>query len=124
MDNINKYPRVLIIYNSRINKADQHGISIRSWFGDWPKENLAQIYSGGEVGDEVFCRDNFKLGQKDRRFGKYFFKIKESSIGQSSYPIQPDKNFSKLNKLSYWTLVKNRTGRLLIEMGLWEIIFR
>ena len=39
------YPRVLIVYNSRINTFDQHGVSIRGWFADWPKENLAQIYS-------------------------------------------------------------------------------
>lgn len=124
MNNTSNYPRVLIIYISRINKADQHGVSIREWFGDWPKENLAQIYSGAEVGEEVFCRYNFKLGQKERRFGKYFFKIKDSSIGQSSYPINPDKYFAKINKLSFWSMFKNKISKFLINMGLWELIFR
>ena len=124
MKNISKYPRVLIIYNSRINKADQHGVSIRGWFGDWPKENLAQIYSGGEVGEDVFCGFNFKLGQKERKFGRYFFKLKDSPIGQSSYPIKPDKYFTRLNKLGFWSLFKNKTSKFLINMGLWELIFR
>ena len=54
-----KFPKVLIIYNSRINMADQHGVSIREWFADWPKEYLAQIYSGGEIGENTFCGYNF-----------------------------------------------------------------
>jgi glycosyltransferase involved in cell wall biosynthesis len=124
MNNTSRYPRVLIIYNSRINKADQHGVSIRGWFGDWPKENLAQIYSGGEVGQEVFCGYNFKLGQTERKFGKYFFKLKDSSIGQSSYPIKPSQGFTKLKKLSFWSLFKNRISKFFINSGLWELIFK
>jgi len=123
MNNKSNYPRVLIIYISRINKADQHGVSIRGWFGDWPKENLAQIYSGAEMG-EGFCGYNFKLGENDRRFGKYFFKIKDSSIGQSSYPISADKYFSKKNKPNFWSIFKNKIGKSLINMGLWELVFR
>jgi hypothetical protein len=108
----NSYPRVLLVYNSRINKADQHGVSIRGWFGDWPKQNLAQIYSGGDVGEEVFCGYNFKIGQNERRFGKYFFKIKDSSIGQSSYPLQPDTKFKKLKKISFQANTFERNGKI------------
>ena len=124
MNGSSKYPRVLIIYNSRINKADQHGVSIRGWFGDWPKENLAQIYSGGEIGDEVFCNYNFKLGQKERRFGKVFFKLKGSSIGKSSYTVSLDENFTNLKKFSFGSLIKNKISEWLINTGLWELIFK
>ena len=122
--NDSKYPRVLIVYNSRINKADQHGVSIRGWFRDWPKENLAQIYSGGEVGEEVFCKYNFKLGRKERRFGNFFFKLKGSSIGQSSYIVSLDENFTSLKKFSLWSLAKNKISEWLINTGLWELIFK
>lgn len=124
MKNSIQYPRVLIIYNSCINKSDQHGVSIRGWFGNWPKENLAQIYSGGEVGSDKFCGYNFKLGNKERRFGNLFYKLKESSIGQSSSPILLDENFTKLNKLNFWSLLKNKASELLINTGLWELIFK
>jgi len=124
MKNISTYPKVLIIYHSRINKADQHGVSLRRWFADWPKENLAQIYSGGEVGKEVFSKYNYKLGQKDRRFGKFFFRLKGSSIGQSSYVISLDENFTKLNKFSFKALFKHKISKWLISTGLWELIFR
>jgi glycosyltransferase involved in cell wall biosynthesis len=118
------YPRVLLVYNSRINKADQHGVSIRGWFGDWPKENLAQIYSGGEEGEETFCKYNFKIGVNERRLGKYFFKLKSSSFGQSSYPIVPGREFKTQKKISYWSLLKTKISELLINTGLWEIIFK
>lgn len=122
MNNTSHYPRVLIIYISRINKADQHGVSIRGWFGDWPKEKLAQIYSGAEMG-EGFCGYNYKLGENERRFGKFFFKMKGSSIGQSSYPISADRYFSKKNKSNFWSTVKNKIGKFLINIGLWELVF-
>jgi len=124
MKNNNKYPKVLIIYHSRINKADQYGVSIRGWLDEWPKENLAQIYSGGEVGEETFFGYNFKLGHNERRFGKLFFKLKGSSIGQSSYSIELNQERSKLDKHSFWSLLKHKFGKWLICTGLWELIFK
>ena len=103
-----KYPRVLIIYNSRINKADQHGVSIRGWFADWPKGNLAQIYSGGEVGEESFCKYNFKLGEKERKYGRYFFRLKDSSVGQSSYPLEINSDIKKTHKPKLGVILKNK----------------
>jgi glycosyltransferase involved in cell wall biosynthesis len=124
MKDLKKYPKVLIIYHTCINKEDLYGVSIRGWFADWPKENLAQIYSGGEVGEERFCGVNFKLEEKERRFGNLFFKIKGSAIGQNSFPILPQKNFLQLNKLSFWSLFKNRLSIFLINSGFWELIFK
>ncbi|PKP41358.1 MAG: hypothetical protein CVT93_08500 [Bacteroidetes bacterium HGW-Bacteroidetes-10] len=124
MNKIIDFPRVLIIYNSRINTYDQHGVSIRGWFADWPKENLAQIYSGGEVGEFSYSGYNFKLGPKERRFGNIFLKLKGSSIGQSSYTITLTENFSQLKKLSYWSLFKNRISEWVIISGFWELIFK
>jgi glycosyltransferase involved in cell wall biosynthesis len=96
---------------------------MREWFADWPKEHLAQIYSGGEVGDEKFCGNNFKLGVNERRFGNLFFKIKSSEIGQSSYQISLD-NSTKLNKISAWALFKKKISSCLVNSGLWELIFK
>lgn len=124
MENINNHPRVLLILLSCINKADQHGGAVREWFADWPTENLAEIYSNGEVGEERFCGYNFKLGQKERKFGKLFFKIKKSSIGQISYSIIPEKDFDKLNNPNVISILRNRISNLLIDTGIWELIFR
>jgi hypothetical protein len=123
MNKSSEFPRVLIINHSRINAVDPHGVSIRTWFAEWPRENLAQIYSGGESDDEGFCEYNFKLAENERRFGKIFFKIKGSSLGQSSYVATLDKNDSQLSKISFLSLIKYRLSNFLINTGLWEIIF-
>lgn len=120
-----RYPRVLIVYHARLNKADQNGVSIRGWFGDWPKENLAQIYSGNEMSnDPGFCSQNLRIGKRERRFGKFFFKLKNSSIGQSSYSVALNDDFEKINKIKSWKLFKHKIGKWLINTGLWEIIFK
>ena len=125
MSDLNKYPRVLIVYINRINKVDQHGVSIRGWFGDWPKENLAQIYSGNEADDdEGFCSRYFKIGENDRRHGAFFFRLKNSSLGQSSYMVSLNKDIKQLKKYNSWALFKNKVGRWLINTGLWEIVFK
>ena len=67
-ENRSFHPRVLILYNSKINAEDQHAYSLRSWFANWPRDNLAQIYSGGESNDSGFCGQSscsIKLNSKD-----------------------------------------------------------
>ncbi len=123
MKNNDYFPRVLIVYHSCINIEDQHGVSIREWFAEWPKEKLAQIYSGGEVGIEKYCAANFKLGQRDRKFGNLFFRIKDSSLGKSSYTIPVNENIKELNKLNFWAVLKSKVSRWLISTGVGELIF-
>ncbi|HEY5368245.1 MAG TPA: glycosyltransferase [Hanamia sp.] len=120
---MSEYPRVLIIYPSCINKEDQHGVSMREWFADWPQNKLAQIYSGNEIGDKKFCAYNFKLGEKERKFGKLFFKFKDSSLGKSSYITILDDEIKNLNKVSLLSLFKNKISGWLIGTGLWELMF-
>ena len=124
MKNVTQYPRVLIVYPSCINKVDQHGVSIREWFSDWPEKNLAQIYSGNEIGEKKFCGYNFKLGENERKFGSLFFKLKGSSLGKSSYNVLLNDNIKKIKKISKWSLYKNKVSGWLINTGLWEVIFR
>lgn len=118
------YPRVLIVYMSCLNKADQHGVSLRNWFAEWPRENLGQIYSGGEVGNERFCGQTFKLGPSERRFGPLFYRLKHSSLGENSTPKTLNEHFSgKLDRISHRALLQAQLSRVLTRSGLWEIIF-
>lgn len=119
-----KYPRVLIIYISCINKSDAYGLSLRNWFAEWPKENLAQIYSGGEVGREKFCGHTFKLGLPERRFGRLFYKIKRSPLGDASRPINLDGNNHNVVQMDVISIIRNRLSEILLDSGLWEIVFK
>ncbi len=118
------YPRVLIVHMTCLNASDQHGFSLRSWFAEWPNENLAQIYSGGEVGDARFCGRAFKLGPPERRWGNMFFKLKESQLGEASYPVTlSEKRGNDLKPLGSGALLRHRLSECLVKSGLWEVMF-
>lgn len=120
-----KYPRVLIIYHSCINKADPNTVSLRNWFADWPKDSLAQIYSGNEVGDQRFCGHTFRLGPDERRLGRVFFRLKGSSLGEPSQArkLSQDKTAPGMRK-GVLAKVVYRAGLILVKSGLWELMFR
>lgn len=119
-----EYPRTLIVYLSCINQTDQHGMSLRNWFADWPRERLAQIYSGNERGDERFCGHTFKLGPQERRFGRLFFALKGSALGEAASPVFIDESTEGgLSRLSWAAVWRHRVSRILVESGLWELIF-
>lgn len=120
-----EYPRVLIVYLSCINEADQHGVSIRNWFAEWPRDRLAQIYSGNERGEQRFCGHNFRLGPSERRWGEVFFRLKGSALGESSRPSIFDQG-SETDLQQPKTAARLRYGvsDLLLNSGLWELVFR
>ena len=118
-----KYPRVLLVYMSCINKADQHGLTIRNWFADWPKENLAQIYSGADGDGDKYCGYNFKIGIEERRFGKLFLRIKASSMGKSFYPQQLKDKGSR-DRVNSPSIILKQISRSLFNTGYWELLFK
>jgi glycosyltransferase involved in cell wall biosynthesis len=121
---IQTYPRVLMVYMSCLNMADQHGESIRGWFAEWPRENLAQIYSGAEAPGEKFCSLTYKLGPEERNFGKLFSSIKISAFGKSSNLLTSgSNNHLGLKKISAWSIFLSKVSRILLNSGLWELVF-
>lgn len=122
---ITEYPRVLIVYMTCIHKADQHGLLLRNLFTEWPTENLAQIFSGGDGYGETFCGKTFKLGPPERRFGHLFFRIKHSKFGQSTKPIILEKSRSQftLQKVKRTAILKNKFSSFFLSTGVWELIF-
>ena len=70
-----KYPKILVLAMGRINQKDtsNNGLLLRNLFAGFPKENLAQIYSGGNNSDQGFFSRYYCLDEKDRFFGKIFF---------------------------------------------------
>ena len=119
------YPRVLIIYNNGIFQSDQYGLLIRNLFDEWPRTHLAQVFSGGESNDMPFCGQVFKLGISERRFGRLFFSIKYSSLGDSTHPVRMSEmnvDFS-LQRVSQLTRWRSAFSNLLLSTGIWELIF-
>jgi glycosyltransferase involved in cell wall biosynthesis len=114
------YPRVLVVSIGRINASDtaNNGLLLRNLFGSWPRENLAQIYSSGDNGDDGFFGHYYQLRAKDRRMGSLFFQLKSRSQNESATEHAP------LGVKHTSISLKTFSKRLLVDSGLYELIFR
>lgn len=120
-DHIREYPRVLIVAKTRINDMDSLGGTLRNWFADWPKEHLAQIFSGGSLEGPSFCSRNYHLGTPDRRFGR-FFAILKGAAGKSMSPVVPARNSGHQHSSALKRMLRKIVSQLTLS-GIWEIIF-
>ncbi len=119
-----KYPRVLVVVMGRINAADtsNNGLLLRNLFGKFPRENLAQIYSSGDVGDKGFFVDYYRLSRRDRRLGYLFYRMKSVFQGEmTNADVYPAASVVSKRKAS---LIRSLGKRLLIDTGLYELVFR
>jgi len=119
-----KYPRVLVVAGDRINAADisNNGLVLRNLFGAWPRENLAQIFSSGDNSDKGFLGSYYKLGPRDRRLGYIFYRLK-MEVQKGYLPANPLRPAHR--KLTVQTtLGRYWSKRILVDTGLYELIFR
>jgi glycosyltransferase involved in cell wall biosynthesis len=114
------YPRVLVVSIGRINASDtaNNGLLLRNLFASWPRENVAQIYSSGDNGDDGFFGHYYELRAKDRRMGSLFFRLRSGSQNESSTEHAPPEIMHTLLSL------KSFAKQLLIDSGFYEFIFR
>ncbi|MBV5329506.1 MAG: glycosyltransferase [Chlorobium sp.] len=117
--------RVLIVAISRINAADtaNNALLLRNLLSTWPKENLAQIYSGGSNGDQGFFGHQYQLTADDRRLGKFFVKLKKEQVSdlRSSFA---DNQITSTSGASLLSRVKSTVGSFIQDSGLYELIFK
>ena len=113
--------RICIITAGRINNADtaNNGLLFRSIFGNWPKEQISQIYNSGSNQDEGFWGNYYKLKQTDRRLGSLYSKLYYNNE-TSTIKINSNSHSRKLNfKEKFFYIFK----RIFIETGIYELIF-
>lgn len=119
-------PRVLIFWMSPIYQSDQGGLLVRSLFADWSKDDLAQIHTGHPIDGPLYCAHVFGLSPNERRFGRFFYRIKQSSFGESTRPLilEQSSALPQAQKVSRIQLVRGTLNKFLLNTGIWEIIFR
>lgn len=122
----NNYPRVLVVAIGKINFSDDYnnGLLLRNLFGkDWPKENVAQIYSSGDNGDCGYFGRYYRIMSGDRRFGGVFYRFKSNiESNQKQFVSVVNSSNSLLKVLKSW--IKSKILSLLVDSGLYEVIFR
>ncbi len=127
MDTQSEYPRVLICTLTRVNEQDtlNNNLLLRSLFGDWPRDRIAQIHSGESRENPGLCDMNFCLTEEDRRFGSLKAWLKRSFKRISNTTVT--KGHGETKPVCQPSRAKGLTGRLgdfLTESGLAEVIFR
>jgi len=117
------YPRVLVVSLARINASDtaNNGFLMRNLFCEWPKENLGQIYSSGDNGDEGFFKHYYQLGSQDRQFGNFFYKQKEEALQDQANELR---DAHVKTKPSLKTSFKYFAKKFFVNTGIYELIFR
>ena len=115
------YPRVLVVTMGRINASDSYNnaMLLRNTFGDWPRENTAQIYSSGSTEDNGFFGQYYKLGPEDRRFGKLFYRLKGDVQSETAKDTE-----ASLSTAGRRPTLLSLAQRYVIETGLYELLFK
>lgn len=117
-----KYPRVLLLHMTKVHLDDPANLLVRNLFGDWPKENIAQIYTGNHSGTGEFCGQYYEIGQEERRFGRIFGLLKPA--GMNTMSVQPVTNQGTKSRASFGKVLSKRIVSTIIDSGIWEVIHR
>lgn len=113
-----KHPKVLIVSKVRVTQADNSGASIGKWFVRWPRDRVAQIYSGAPPKGEPLFLLEYGLTARDRRLGRFFYARKKRGLEAVRSPLPPGRPArGRLVSLL------QPAARLLFLSGAWEIVF-
>ncbi len=127
MVQISYYPRVLIVMMSKIKAADPCNLLIRMQFGEWPKNNLAQIHASADPdGQGEFCGQYYRLQCSDRYFGALFHRMRAGVFDMVVMNTVQEHDSARSNNRfrKVFDFINKRFGDWLIRYGLWEMIFR
>lgn len=111
-------PRVLIISKVRVTELDNSGASIGKWFSRWPRDRVAQLFTGARAtGDPLFSNE-YQIGAPERRFGGLFYKAKAPAL-RAVTPKSASDSAAGSSPLS----LGRAAYQLLFNSGLWEFVF-
>jgi glycosyltransferase involved in cell wall biosynthesis len=117
------YPRVLIIHISKVKADDGSNLLIRTQFGAWPKEKLAQVHAEVDSkGYGDFCGQYYRLQKNDRFMGSVFYRMRQQVYSMVELVENVE---TKISNYEYFArYIKKRLGNYIINTGLWEVIFK
>ena len=127
MASTNNYPRVLLVLMTKVKAEDPCNLLIRTEFGEWPKDHLAQIHALGDpAGYGELCGRYYRLQTCDRFLGGLFRRLRGSVFEMvADDEVEGPIGATPAGLLRCWgRVIKKRIGDWLIGSGLWEVIFR
>lgn len=115
--------KVLIVTKTLISDRDGASLSLRNWLHGGFPARTAQIYSGGEA-VEVPPFPAYRLGAADRRFGRVFSLLKGRTQQAEALHERACTSEGRIASHGFFTGILRRLGRLVLSLGLWELVFR
>ena len=116
-----EYPRVLLMHLTRVHQYDSANLMVRTLFGDWPKEKLAQVYTNRFSGQGDFCGHYYELGVLERRFGRLFYMLKPAGMN-AVFGTKILAGGQSLKRTLARKLAE-KISSIIIKSGIWETIF-
>lgn len=117
---LKKYPRVLIITVNPLSTTSNNGKTYASFFQDYPKGKLAQLYFHREIPDSDVCENYYKISDEDI-IGNFFGKSKvlgsEVYIEASEKRLIPQNINNSLKKSSLIRFVRSLLWRLSLNFN-------
>ncbi len=120
------FPKVLLVSSAKIKAEDPSYLLVRTEFGEWPKDRLAQIFASDDlVGQGEFCGRTYQLGPADRLFGKLFRRLRGQVSGMVAVDaVQGPGQGPAPGAGARWVRAAGkRLGDWLIRSGVWEVLF-
>ncbi|NTW73079.1 MAG: glycosyltransferase family 4 protein [Eubacteriaceae bacterium] len=119
-----------MVYSTKIKADDGCNLLIRTQFGGWPKNKLAQIHSTAEPnGCGDYCCSYFKISDCDRRYGKLFFVLRKYIFKYSKHNSVSDaisysqKGYTDSIFKNILRKIKVYISGAIVNSGFWEVIF-
>lgn len=106
---------------------DPFNLLIRSQFGDWPKDRLAQIHASADPpGYGEFCGHYYRLQPRDRRLGSLFQRLRAGVFSMTTMDAVPRQDSCcPVGVQSRWAKeFKSQIAGWLVDSGFWELMFR
>lgn len=118
LNNISSYPKILVVSNNSFSTTQNNGKTLFSFFENYPKANVSQLYFYDNYPDVGSVRNYYRI--TDKNIIKNYLKI-ESTCGGIISPQQQITNDGKRNKFSIVkpSLYKNDFFRILREK-IWD----
>lgn len=120
---MNTPKKVLIVTKTLIGDHDGASLSLRNWLHGAFPNHIAQIYSGGmEAGNSLFPA--YRLAPEDRRFGETFSLLKRSAQSADATHERAVTGARHVGSHGVVAETIRRLGKYVLDLGLWEIIFK
>ena len=121
------YPRVLLVLMTKVKAADSSNLLIRTEFGVWPKEALAQVHATADPpGQGEMCGYYYQLGACDRSLGTFFQRLRAHLFPMiSTDEVIGIKGAESKRSIGHlWRAIKKHIGDWVVNTGFWEVVFR